>query len=153
MKAKGKERLTIAIVAVTFLWCGLLVGISFLEAPLKFKAPHVTTEIGVGIGKLVFTALNRIELGLAAFVLVALALRKEKLKTWFFFGVPVDLLVAQTIFLLPPLHQRVALIQAGIDPPASSIHLWFIVCEVVKLLSLIVAGCWFLRKELGRTSK
>ena len=41
-------------VAVTFLWLGMVLAISFLEAPLKFRAPGVTVPIGLGIGRLVF---------------------------------------------------------------------------------------------------
>ena len=148
MSKRGGTGLAIAIVAAVFLWSGLLLGISFLEAPLKFTAPKVTTEIGVGIGKVVFTVLNRIEIGLAVFVLIALAIRKEKMKTWMIFGVATDILFVQSVFLLPALHRRIEMIQAGEIPPESSLHVWYIVCEVVKLLSLLVAGCWFLRREL-----
>ena len=45
-----------------YLWAGVVLGISFLETPLKFKAPGITTVLGVGIGKLVFNALNKIEI-------------------------------------------------------------------------------------------
>ena len=48
-------------VAVTFVWLGMVVAISFLEAPLKFRAPNVTLQIGLGIGRLVFRALNSVE--------------------------------------------------------------------------------------------
>jgi hypothetical protein len=47
--------------ATTFLWLGMVLAISFLEAPLKFRAPGVTVRIGLGIGRLVFRALNAIE--------------------------------------------------------------------------------------------
>ncbi|MCU4174022.1 hypothetical protein [Carboxylicivirga sp. N1Y90] len=51
------------LIAILFaFWAGMISAISFIEAWLKFKAPRVTREIGLGIGKLVFTALNRVEL-------------------------------------------------------------------------------------------
>ncbi|GCE41717.1 probable conserved transmembrane protein [Rhodococcus wratislaviensis] len=37
-------------IAVTFIWLGMVVAISFLEAPLKFRAPGVTVPLGLGIG-------------------------------------------------------------------------------------------------------
>ena len=49
-------------------WLGFVLGISFLEAPLKFRAPGITRELGLGIGKLVFGALNKVELVLATFL-------------------------------------------------------------------------------------
>ena len=48
-------------IAVTFVWLGMVLAISFLEAPLKFRAPNVTLQIGLGIGRLVFRALNAAE--------------------------------------------------------------------------------------------
>ncbi|WP_328388425.1 hypothetical protein [Nocardia sp. NBC_00416] len=41
---------------VPMLWLGMVLAISFLEAPLKFRAPGVATELGLGIGRLVFRA-------------------------------------------------------------------------------------------------
>ncbi|WP_237562181.1 hypothetical protein [Glutamicibacter soli] len=35
---------------------GLVTGISFIEAPLKFTAPEITIPLGSGIGRLVFFA-------------------------------------------------------------------------------------------------
>jgi hypothetical protein len=52
--------------AVIFVWVGLVLAISFLEAPLKFRAPGVTIPIGLGIGRLVFRALNTVEVVLAS---------------------------------------------------------------------------------------
>ena len=56
--------------AVTFVWLGMVLAISFLEAPLKFRAPEVTLRIGLGIGRLVFGALNTVEAIFAATLLV-----------------------------------------------------------------------------------
>ena len=58
-------------VAATFVWLGMVLAISFLEAPLKFRAPGVTLQIGLGIGRLVFRALNGCEVVLAAAAVVA----------------------------------------------------------------------------------
>ena len=44
--------------AAVFVWLGMVLAISFLEAPLKFRAPGVTIQLGLGIGRLVFRALN-----------------------------------------------------------------------------------------------
>ena len=56
-------------IAVTFVWLGMVLAISFLEAPLKFRSPGITVPLGVGIGRLVFRALNAVE-GAFAVVLV-----------------------------------------------------------------------------------
>src|SRR6478735_1965752 len=49
---------------VPMLWLGMVVAISFLEAPIKFRAPGVTLPVGLGIGRLVFKALNGVEIAL-----------------------------------------------------------------------------------------
>lgn len=58
--------MTALAVAVAFVWLGMVLAISFLEAPLKFTAPGVTLPTGLGIGRRVFRALNACELVLAA---------------------------------------------------------------------------------------
>ena len=36
------------------IWLGLIIGISFIEAPLKFTAPGIMIPLGLGIGRRVF---------------------------------------------------------------------------------------------------
>ena len=48
-----------------FVWAGLVVGISFIEAPVKFTAPSLPLSVGLDVGRHVFAALNRAELLLA----------------------------------------------------------------------------------------
>ena len=52
-------------IAVPFIWLGMVLAISFLETPLKFRAPGITVPLGLGIGRLVFRALAVVELALA----------------------------------------------------------------------------------------
>ncbi|MFB6231912.1 MAG: hypothetical protein ABEL04_12235 [Salinibacter sp.] len=52
----------------SFIWAGGLLGIA-LGARVKFNAPTVPEEIGLGVGRHVFGAVNRAELGLAAILL------------------------------------------------------------------------------------
>lgn len=57
--------------AATFAWLGMILAISLLETPLKFRAPGVTVPVGVGIGRVAFQALNLAERALAGVVVVA----------------------------------------------------------------------------------
>jgi hypothetical protein len=66
--------MTVAVVvgvAVSFTWWGLVLGISGLEAPLQFRAPGISTALGLGIGRPVFRALNLVELLCAVALAVA----------------------------------------------------------------------------------
>jgi hypothetical protein len=53
--------MTAVATAVTFVWLGMVLAISFLEIPLKFRAPGVDLRTGLVIGRLVFRALNTAE--------------------------------------------------------------------------------------------
>lgn len=57
MTKTGRTSTALRLLLPAFL-LGAIIAISFLEAPLKFLAPGVTIPIGLGIGRLVFTALN-----------------------------------------------------------------------------------------------
>src|SRR5699024_6995290 len=50
----------------------LLIGISFIEAPLKFTAPGITIPLGLGIGRRVFLAINITEVVLAIILVISL---------------------------------------------------------------------------------
>ena len=111
--------------AATFVWLGMVLAISFLEAPLKFRAPGVTTVIGLGIGRLVFRALNVAEVVLALVVVV---------------GVLVVVLLAQLVLVRPRLNRRSDRVLAGETLPRSRLHLAYIGLEVVKVAALVVLG-------------
>jgi hypothetical protein len=61
-------------IAVPFIWLGMVLVISFLETPLKSRAPGITVPPGLGIGRLVFRALAVVELALAGVLTAALVL-------------------------------------------------------------------------------
>ena len=125
--------------AATFVWLGMVLAISFLEAPLKFRAPGVTLALGLGIGRLVFRALNAVEAVLAVVVLVCLGV-----------GVPggvvvaggtaVAVLLVQLLGVRPRLTRRSDAVLAGADAPRSHVHHVYVGLEVVKVAALAVGG-------------
>jgi hypothetical protein len=126
-------------IALPFVWLGLVLGISVLETPLKFRAPGVTLALGLAIGRLVFRALNRTELAIAVVLTVVVAYRA---RSWPFvvLGLTDALLLAQVLWLRPRLDRRAVHIIAGEEPPASSQHLTYIGLEAVKVILLPVLG-------------
>jgi len=54
-------KMRLFILLIVGIWLGIVLGISFMEAPLKFKAPNMTTEIAIGLGQMVFRALNKVD--------------------------------------------------------------------------------------------
>ncbi len=126
--------------AATFVWLGMVLAISFLEAPLKFHAPGVTVRIGLGIGRLVFRALNGAEAVLAAVVLAACAAAGVPARGLAAAAVAAAVLAAQLAVVRPLLSRRSARILAGEDAPRSHAHLAYVVGETVKVLALVTTG-------------
>ena len=127
-------------VAVTFVWLGMVLAISFLEAPLKFRAPNVTLQIGLGIGRLVFRALNTVE-GCFALVIVAIMVAvPTPVRITAAFAVAIVALAVQLIAVRPRLTRRSDEVLAGSEGPRSRAHYVYIGLEAVKVVALLVAG-------------
>lgn len=122
---------------VPMLWLGMVLAISFLEAPLKFRAPGVTTELGLGIGRLVFRALNIVEAVLAAVLLVAAVVLAPAGAVWIWLAIAVVILVVQLAVVRPPLSRRSDRVLAGEELPRSTAHYWYIGLEIAKVIALI----------------
>ncbi|WP_180754523.1 hypothetical protein [Hymenobacter sp. DG01] len=131
-----------------FVWAGMVAGISFLEAPLKFTAPHITVPLGLGIGRIVFAALNKAELLLAAVAVVSGFYGRVPAHIGTALGLLSGVLLLQTAWLLPALDVRALALLAGHPAPPNSLHTVYIGLEVVKLLTLLLTGCWGFRWAL-----
>ena len=94
----------------------MVLAISFLETPLKFRAPGITPPLGLGIGRLVFRAPNTVEVVLAA------------------------VLATQTVLLRPRLDRRAQQITTGQPPPPSRLHPTYIGLERLTVAALIALG-------------
>ncbi|UOG74778.1 hypothetical protein MTX78_22005 [Hymenobacter tibetensis] len=131
---------SLLLVLPLFVWAGLVAGISFLEAPLKFTAPNITVPLGLGIGRIVFAALNKAELVLAALAAGSALYLRVPARLGFLLAVVGGILLLQTFWLLPGLDVRAQALLAGRPAPPNSLHLLYIGLEVVKLLGLLLAG-------------
>ena len=121
------------------IWLGLVIGLSFIEAPLKFTAPGITTELGLGIGRIVFGVLNKIEITMTLlFAIIAYNKRKEMVAV---LKGAIVLLIAivvfQSLYLLPVLDERAVRLLAGEELEMSMHHIMYIIVEVVKLPALL----------------
>lgn len=136
-------------IAVPFVWFGLVIGISFMETPLKFQAPNITLPLGLGIGRLVFFVLNKIEIILAILMLISFVKAKPKNKVASAaFRTVVVLLFLETVWLLPVLDARASSVINGDDVPESNFHLIYIVFDAIKLVLLFVLGTILTKQNL-----
>jgi hypothetical protein len=128
-------------VALTFVWLGMVLAISFLEAPLKFRAPNVTLQIGLGIGRVVFRALNTVEVAFALVILAVVAARPTSVRIVVAFCVAFAALAIQLMAVRPRLTRRSEQVLAGLeDAPRSRGHYVYVGLEAVKAMALLVAG-------------
>jgi hypothetical protein len=118
-------------------WLGMICAIA-MEAQLKFQAPGITRELGLGIGKIVFTALNRVECAFALLLLITFFVFKNARRTQIIFAAIFSILLAQTVWLIPNLIGRIDLITSGNQPPDSFVHLFYIGFEICKMILLMV---------------
>ena len=125
---------------LAFVWFGLTAGISLLEAPVKFTAPTITREIALDVGRVVFQALNQVELILLILLLILVRTAGRAKDLWAHSAVLALIMIAQSAWLLPELAARSEMIVEGIEPEPSIAHAAYAVSEVVKLVTLLVLG-------------
>lgn len=132
-------------IALVFLWIGFVAAISFMEAWLKFQAPGITIPLGLGIGQLVFGALNKVECFLAICLLLNFLAVRPLQSNWkmVVFFLPAAILLLQTFYLLPALDARAVLVIQGENVPPSNLHITYIILESIKLIALCVLGGMF----------
>jgi hypothetical protein len=123
-----------------FVWLGMVVAISFLEAPLKFQAPGVTLQIGLGIGRLVFRALNAIETVFALILLLAITLDAPPARVVAPMVLAMGTLAVQLGVVRPRLTRRSNTVLAGGEAPRSRGHYAYVGLEAAKVVALLVAG-------------
>ena len=130
--------------AATFVWLGMVLAISFLETPLRFRAPGVDLRIGLGIGRLVFRALNSVEAVLAAVLVIAVLTGGAPARVVIFTVISVLVLAVQVAAVRPRLSRRSDRILAGLDAPRSRSHYAYVALEAAKAAALLATGCMLL---------
>jgi len=134
-------KMPIALIC-TFLWIGFVCAISFMEAWLKFRAPGINLPLGLGIGRIVFNALNKVEWVFAIAIIINIFWNTSEILKWqnLTFVIPLILLLIQTFWLLPTLDARAELhIQGQLVQP-SNLHFYYVGMEIVKVAGLTIFG-------------
>jgi hypothetical protein len=134
-------------VTATLLWLGMVAAISFLEAPLKFRAPGLELAVGLAIGRIVFRALNIAEIGWAIVIAGCLIIDPQSAAITTLASITGGVLAIQLMVVRPRLNRRSDQVLAsppGTDVPRSRAHHAYIVLEVLKVAALGVLGCYLL---------
>jgi hypothetical protein len=129
---------------IAAIWIGLILGVSFFAAPIKFTAPGVSLEQLLAVGQVTFRAFSWVELSTFA-LLVAASLRKltRGIVIGLFFL--CLLLLIQKFGILPGLDTELNRTVAGETVEETSLHFVYVAIDCFKVavlffLSLILCN-------------
>lgn len=128
------------IAVMALLWAGMIIGISFLESWVKFRAPSLTRPIGLDVGRTVFRMFHRVQNIIFILIVCMSLVAQISMIDWVILCGITLILCAQYLWLLPKLNDRIDIILAGGCPASSSIHAWYGIFEFIKFILLIVMG-------------
>jgi hypothetical protein len=133
------------IPATALVWAGMLLGISFLEAWVKFRAPSLSLEEGLDVGRHVFGAFNKVELAFTLALTTCAALARSPRAVTAAIGAVTTIVAVQSLWLLPTLDDRVEVLLAGGTLGDAPYHVLYIGLELLKLALLLLVGSAALR--------
>jgi hypothetical protein len=110
------------------------------QSSLKSRAFGVTLQIGLGIGRLVFRALNSAEVLLAAGIPIALALGGPPVTVVVALAIVFIALIVQLLGVRPRFTRRSDAVLAGQNAPRSRAHYAYVGLEVIKVIALAAGG-------------
>ncbi|MEM1180903.1 MAG: DUF4149 domain-containing protein [Acidobacteriota bacterium] len=129
---------------LSWVWLGLVIGVSFLATPAKFMATTLTRPTALEVGRYTFRVLDRLEWVLAAVLLVLVyRLQRHRALTRPLIGWTAALFVilaVQSFYYLPMLDVRVGLVMAGETLPPSHAHTFSGALEVLQAVTLFMVG-------------
>jgi hypothetical protein len=128
------------LIALLMLWAGALLAISFMEAWVKFRAPLLSREAGLDVGRRVFRGLYVIE-GILGVGVVAFSLWEAS--TWpplLASLLPPAILLFQILVLFPSLEKRALERIEGRGSSGPQVHRSYVFLEFIKLIALFAAA-------------
>jgi hypothetical protein len=125
---------------VAFTWLGMTIGISMIATPARFSAESITRPVALDVGRVVFAALNKVELLALVLLLVVVRVSGRSRNLWAWCSVLVLIVVAQGAWLIPELAARTDIILAGREPPPSYAHAIYSTLELAKVAVLLFRG-------------
>ena len=125
---------------ICFLWVGITIGVSMIATPMRFTAETITRPIALDVGRVVFAALNKVELVALVILLIVVRTSGRAAKLWGFCGVLALIVIAQTAWLTPELAERTQMVINGVEPPQSYAHALYSSLELIKIGLLLFLG-------------
>jgi hypothetical protein len=125
------------LITLLLLWTGMILGISFLESWVKFRAPSLTKPVALDVGRTVFGAFHKVQMVWLVLVLLTGCFAELNSFQWSVVIILTMIFLIQNFVFLPKLNHRATLIISGEQLPASSVHKFYAILELVKILLLL----------------
>lgn len=123
-----------------FSWFGISLGVAGIATPVRFATSSLSREVAADVGRNVFLALNKVELGLLVGLLILIRVTGRS-RDYVLPGAALALIVIiQSAWLLPELAARADMIAAGDTPPETVAHSLYSALELCKYAMLFWIG-------------
>ena len=129
--------MSILIIIISSLWVGLIIGVSFIATPVKFKAKTLKLYSAVDVGRHTFLMFNKVELIVFIAMIIVMFLGTALAFLYMLTLVLFAILIAQKFWLLPELVVRAEAVINGNPKPKSIHHISYAIFELMKLLILL----------------
>lgn len=134
------ETTTVAA-AIGLIWLGIVLGVSFLATPVKFRAQGVSIETGLAIGRVTFESLNAEEFFFAVALLAVTFAGNTQGNRPYLLLAAVLVLVLQLGAVRPLLKtQSDTVLREGDSGARSTMHYLYVGLEIVKVVVLAVGA-------------
>jgi hypothetical protein len=118
---------------------------------VKFRAPSLSLEEGLDVGRHVFGAFNKVELAFTLALTTCAALARPPRALAAAIGAATAIVAVQSLWLLPALDDRVEVLLAGGTLDDAPYHVLYIALELLKLAGLLLVGSAALRRPSIRS--
>lgn len=131
---------------LALLWAGMILGISFLESWVKFRAPSLTKAIGFDVGKTVFSLFHTVQnIFLLCIISFSFIIFIPSTMWFVLSGILVSILL-QFFYLFPKLCERAnELIVGNTELNKSYVHMIYGITEIFKFILLLILGIQFMQ--------
>lgn len=123
------------ICAISLIWLGALIGVSFIATPAKFLIAELELTTAIKVGRVTFKVFHYFEYAMLAAMVLALFI-KPTTTSFVYWLVIVGIVLLQQLWILPELAKDSNALFARVNNAAGSAHKKYIVIELIKLITL-----------------
>ncbi len=138
---------------LALVWAGMVIGVSGLATPVKFEVADLTLPVALEVGNVTFQLMNKVEWALGALLLIAAIIARGPRWPLVMALIALVLLAMQSLWFLPALADRVAIVAAGGTLPPASYHMWYVLSEAMKLIVLLALGIAAIRRAIPQDQR